>query len=144
MLVFVSLEFVGSDRDALRQAITMEAGTSRSALSLSLAAPARSAGDTGSLRVHLEAAAVPPRARLLVVLVQREGLQQVARGENGGRVLRHVGIARDFQQVVLPAAGQPLEAEATLRLPHDANDYRVVAFLQEGAGGPILASASTP
>ena len=97
------------------------------------------------LEVAVDLTASPAQGRLILVLVQNEGHQEVRRGENGGRTLRHVSIARQFRTLAEIASKQAYTGKASFALPEGAaaGDFHVVAFLQRGAGGPILASATT-
>jgi len=98
-----------------------------------------------TMHASAKLSASPFGGRLIAVLVQREVHQQVARGENGGRSLNHVSIARDFHDMGDMKPEQAFAGETTFALPGGSGsaDYRVVVFLQQGAGGPILAAAAT-
>lgn len=97
-------------------------------------------------RVHLDitTGAVAKDATLLLILTQDEGSQKVENGENGGRVLHHVQIARSFRRLALVRSGEPYQSSPTLALPQAiaGSGWHVVALLQQGDGGPVVGSAS--
>ena len=80
------------------------------------------------------------RGQLFVVLAEERSESQVSRGENAGRELRHVAVAR-----VLKSAGTinlhvPSATEVALPLQPEwgANGLRVVAFIQDPASGHVV------
>ncbi len=131
MIVNGQVEFVGSDRKRAQAEIQNGLQSTRN---LPLTAKAILSGDHVELTTVLEEP--PADCDLIAVLVQREGTQQVKAGENSGRQLKHVNIARalysarladDTQQrakIALPKGLKPEEAE-------------IVVFLQR-MGGNIL------
>lgn len=141
MIVEGRRQFVGSDRSALHAALSSEAGTPKVSIAMALSEDKRNR----TMHVSAKLGASPFGGRLIGFLVQREGHQQVARGENGGRSLNHVSIARDFHDLGDMKPEQAFAGETTFALPGGSGsaDYRVVVFLQQGAGGPILAAAAT-
>ena len=142
MVVGGQEEFVGSDRGRLVRSLAAAHADTRPALTLE-----RQAGSPPStllLKVHLQKAL--PGADLIAVLVENEGHQQVARGENGGRTLHHVSIARSFQELGRSGPDGSFEGEAKFTLPAGASaaGFHAVVFAQAGRGGRVLAAAATP
>ncbi len=140
MVVNGQYEFVGSDGRAAAQAIKQAALGDRVAVHLSDVV--RSADH----RVHfnVEVAAVKTDAVLVAVMAQDEGVQHVSNGENGGRTLRHVRIARSLQQVAKIAKGSGYHGSPSINLPEPiaGSGWHLVVFLQQGSGGPIVGAAS--
>src|ERR1700761_7073525 len=70
--------------------------------------------------------------------------KHVANGENGGRTLRHVQIARTIRQVASVKAGSAYAGTVSLDVPQAiaGEGWHLVALLQQGPGGPILGVAS--
>lgn len=141
MVVNGTRQFVGGDRGALRQALAAESG--RPALALTVARASDEKPRNMRVDVKLERSAVA--GRLMAVLVQNQGQQQVARGENGGRTLTHVDIAREFRDLGDVQAGRGFAGETVFTLSggERADGFHVVVFLQKGPGGEVLAVAST-
>ncbi len=141
MVVNGTRQFVGGDRGALRRALVEEAG--KPALALTVARVGDEKPRNMRVDVKLERSAVA--GRLMAVLVQNQGQQQVARGENGGRTLTHVAIAREFHDLGDVQASRGFAGQTTFSLPggERAAGFHVVVFLQKGAGGEVLAVAST-
>jgi hypothetical protein len=67
---------------------------------------------------------------LNVALVQLQAKTNVRNGENGGRVLSHINIVRDFKafETNRSATGN-IDLDIPKSLP--ANDCRVIAYLQD-------------
>jgi len=124
---------VGSDRAAAQEAVGRAAGEA-SAAWLRVAATRRGAG----VALAVDAAWDPQReAEVLVALVQPRATVKVSRGENAGRTLEHAAVARR-----LALAGRARGAFAgrlELELPAATRGWRAVVFVQEPAGGPVLA-----
>jgi hypothetical protein len=79
------------------------------------------------------------KAGVFVAFAADTGTQDVLRGENRGRHLRHVSIVKDLKQVgtlddrVRFKTRFPLESGA-----------RLIAFVQEAGNGPVWGSALMP
>ena len=141
MVIDGTYQLVGSDKSAAYADIARASASPK--VKISLTQPRQ---DVGShISVHLTTAAVSAPATLYAVLVQNHASQQVDRGENGGRTLTHVSIARTLKRVDTLSAGKPFDGDVTLALPsgQSANDIHVVAFLQQDSGA-IIGVATTP
>jgi hypothetical protein len=92
----------------------------------------------------LQTGTVDKDAQLLVVVAQDEGIEPVAGGENGGRTLRHVQIARTIRQVANVKGDSAYAGTVSLDVPQaiGGEGWHLVAFLQQGPGGPILGVVS--
>jgi len=82
-------------------------------------------------------------AVLYVALAENKTQTQVARGENAGKALAHVGVVRTLTQVGAIPLESPLTKEVTLPAQPEVgtNGLRVVAFLQDPSSGHILGAA---
>lgn len=141
MVVNGTRQFVGGDRRSLRTALAAESEKPSLALTV-----ARIGDETPhAMRVDVKLGQTAVRGRLMAVLVQNEGQRQVERGENGGRTLRHVAIAREFHDLGEVRPGHPFDGQTVFVLPggERADAFHVVVFLQKGAGEEVLAVAST-
>ena len=123
---------VGSHEPRVRAALA-DAASDAQPVGVALAATARG----GALGVDYAVTDAPHSARLHLLVVQREGGADVARGENGGRRLDHVHIVRGVETV---AAGR---GTTTLALPDGvgAHDVFVAALVQPGRVGAVLGAA---
>jgi hypothetical protein len=139
MVVNGRYEFVGSDAGAAAQALHQAA----EAMAVSLTISNLNATHN-HVAFSLQTGTVDKEAQLLVVLAQDEGIEHVANGENGGRTLRHVQIARTIRQVASVKAGSAYTGTVSLDVPQAiaGEGWHLVAFLQEGPGGRILGVSS--
>jgi hypothetical protein len=126
MVVDGQVQFVGSDARRARVAIA-EAG----ALAGRARVTVRREGD--AVFVEAPALLVGSKAELWVGVLRAEGGAEVARGENAGRTLRHVGIVR----TLVRGGTVTRERGASYRVVVGGGE-RVVAFLQEPGLGVIL------
>jgi hypothetical protein len=139
MVVNGRYEFVGSDAATAAREIQKAAGDATTPVTISGLQTTQN-----KVTFAVETGTVASPARLLVVLAQDEGMQHVANGENGGRVLRHVQIARSIQQVAEVKSNSAYKGNVTLDLPQPiaGSGWHVVVFLQQGSGGPIVGVVS--
>ena len=139
MVVNGRYEFVGSDAASASHAIEKASTSEATPITIS---DVRTIG--GHVTYEIETGTVSRDSRLLAVLAQDEGEEHVANGENGGRVLRHVQIARLVQQLATVKSEQSYKGSESLDLPPlvAGSGWHLVVFLQQGNGGPILGVAS--
>ena len=126
---------VGSREGQVRDAIRAALQTAPSA-AVELAATVRGR----EVRVAPRVTGAPEGARLHVALVQRAAEQEVTRGENTGRTLRHANVVRAFETV------DPAAPSVALALPDGlapAGAF-VVAYVQAARTGPVLGAGSAP
>ena len=80
-------------------------------------------------------------AEAYVVLADNSDTSQVARGENSGRTLSHVAVARVFSPAEHIAKNAVLNKEFRINAHSlNRNNLRLVAFLQESNHGRVLAA----
>ena len=126
MVVDGRVQFVGSDARRARAAIA-EAGA------VAGRAPVTVRREGEAVFVEAPALGVGSKAELWVGVLRAEGGAEVARGENAGRTLRHVGIVR----TLVKGGTVTRERGASYRVVVGSGE-RVVAFLQEPGLGKIL------
>ncbi|WPU94724.1 DUF1223 domain-containing protein [Mucilaginibacter sabulilitoris] len=82
----------------------------------------------------------PKRTKVVFVLVQKDAVSQVKSGENRGRTLGHVQIARSLASVDLNSSKT---GTMQLGLPTgtDAGQFEVIAFVQNANNGVITAAS---
>jgi len=137
-------QFVGSDSRALQAALVTESQRKRISLRI----------DSGQIKDNsvtftYTASDLPPKGALQLVAVLVDDMDQssVLRGENSGRKLTHVAVARAFAPLgVLREAGQH---STTLPLPpsflsNPSAGHHLVLFAQQGSGGPIMGIDTKP
>jgi hypothetical protein len=140
MVVNGSTQFVGSDARAALNALS----TPSTAAPIFLSVIQSASPNAGKLTASVKLDHAPAKGRLIAVLVQNRGSSAVARGENGGRTLIHVDIAREFRTLASLQKGQAFAGETSFALPANpqGSPFHVVAFFQASDSGPILAAAS--
>ena len=79
------------------------------------------------------------KANVYVAHAADAGVQDVLRGENKGRRLRHVAIVKDLTQVGTVDDRSGFRTEVRLD-----SGTRLIVFVQEPGNGPILGAALTP
>jgi hypothetical protein len=116
-------EFVGSNESKLRSAIQNELKTPPAA-SINL----ETTSDTRTVTVKC-ALGNAVNSVLNVALVQKQAEVQVKRGENAGKILRHIDIVRGFKKVAVLTDNPDA---VILYIPEglSAKDLKVVAYLQ--------------
>ena len=135
MVVDGSNEFVGSDERRAHSAIADAASKDKTEIHIS---DLRVEGDYFRFRLQADA----PRnqaAEAYVVLADNSDTSQVARGENSGRTLSHVAVARVFSPAEHIAKNAVLNKEFRMNAHSlNRNNLRLVAFLQESNHGRVL------
>ena len=128
-------EFVGSDEEAIRDAI---AGVLDSNQMVSLTFEAHQ--DKDRLEVHYQTSTIIKGNNLLLALVQKSAQTNVVGGENAGRSLSHVQIVRKLQTESLNESGN---GDVTVDLPKgfDSRSWEVLGLIQDKGTGAIKAAA---
>jgi hypothetical protein len=140
MVVDGASEFVGSDGSRAEKAIAKAAGGKKIELKAS------SLSRDGKIEVHVEGDGISHKpADVYLVLAQNSATSQVARGENSGRTLTHVAVAREFRQIGTLEPGKSFIKDVQVELKsaqlRDPGNLRVVVFAQERGAGSVLGSA---
>ena len=131
--------FVGSDQAAASAAIRKAVQEPKIPLSISkltrvdgqITLRVESPGDRSIKASH---------GRLFGALADEEVESRVSRGENGGRVLRHVSVVRVLKSVSTIDLHEPTATEIAIPVMRDwgARGLRVVVFIQDPNSGHVL------
>jgi len=135
--------FVGSDGREATLAIQRAMREHKIGISIS-----HVARDGNQVTAHIESSPSEQntevgKAVLYVVVADNRAESHVTRGENGGRNLAHVGVARVLRQVGTIDIESAFTKDVTLSIPPDAlpNGMRLVAFIQDPRSGHVLGVA---
>jgi len=136
MVIDGRFEAAGNDPGLVEREISRAAGLAKTA-TVTLSWTGGSA-----LQVAVEGAGDEPSAVLLAV-TEDSLTSSVARGENGGRTLRHSAVVRELSTLGSTSAGMfrgtvPLTLLASWKAP----DLRVVVFVQRPGNREIVGAAS--
>jgi hypothetical protein len=143
MVINGSEQIVGSDRAALLHAVEKEDGES-SRLSLRIVSLSVA---QNMLTVNFSASGDLPAhgADLIAVLADDSDRSSVLHGENSGRMLAHVAVARSIARVAkIQAAG-----ERTVQIPIPASfqntrGHHLILFAQTPGNGRVLSTDTRP
>ena len=129
-------EFVGSKASAAREAI-------RTALKrpsqVQVDLKAKWLKDRNAVSIAYALQGPIDNELMNVAIVQKQGSNEVPRGENAGRALSHVNIVRHFETVRLKRASGELSVEMPKGLA--PGDARVAAFVQNSKSANITGAA---
>jgi hypothetical protein len=128
-------QFVGSNAALLKRSVDTEIkNTSNRAIEFSAVG---ATGNTVQVAYKLDA---PANMAVNIALVQITAQTSVKRGENEGRVLRHINIVRDFKTI----SGPGQTGIASLALPKEMmpKECKVIVYLQHLKTREITAVAS--
>jgi hypothetical protein len=136
-------QFVGSNNAALQEALHND--LRRRHLDLSILSSAVQ-GDRLLVRFALKGAAQLKPLDIVAVLTDDADRSNVLRGENSGRDLQHVSVARDLIRV--GTASGDTEQSVRILLPESfrtrGSGHHVVLFAQEQHQGAIVGAATMP
>lgn len=135
-------ETVGSRGPQIEQMIGAQATRAHAKVDLEIARSAT----TNTVDVTLRTSSLPigaaDDAEALVAVVQDRGRVAVPKGENRGRTLDHVGIARSLRTVgAVPKGGASLKTNISIPTAINAPDgtsFSIVAFVQERSSRHVL------
>ena len=137
-------QFVGSDRRALQAALTAESQRKQIMLHIDSAQLAQ-----GSITFTYSASALPAKGslQLVAVLVDDVDRSNVLRGENSGRELTHVAVARSLAP--LGALHEAEQRSVTLPLPasfhsNAGTGHHLVLFAQQNGDGAVMGTDTKP
>jgi len=141
MVVDGTREFLGSSSADAEAALDKAAAAVKVSLKIS---DVRVEGD--SLKAHVETALLPSSvyaADVILAIALDHTESQVKAGENSGRHLTHVSVARAFSTVGSIASGDAFSKDVQIHLGQraDRSRLRVIAFLQEPGPGRIVGAA---
>jgi hypothetical protein len=136
MVVDGNFEFVGSDRQLANQAFEKARAVPKVAVRISAVKI-----ENGKVRAHIETDPLPSKSEVFVALALEHAQSQVLHGENGGRHLEHVAVARNLASVGNAAKGEAFTKDVSIAANASNLPYRVVAFVQEPNRGRVLGAA---
>ena len=136
MVVDGSESFVGSNRADAARAFQKQLPVPKVSIELS---PVHA--EKGQLSLRVVTGASPAKAEVFAALALDQAESQVARGENGGKHLEHVAVARRITKVGEIKKGEQLSQNVSLPVEKRPEPQRVVIFLQQPGGGKILGAA---
>jgi hypothetical protein len=143
MVINGSEQIVGSDRNALQRALQHE--NSRPQMPLHILS-ATIAGRVLNLSFSAGGAPVGQRVEIMAVFTDDFDQSNVGRGENSGRTLAHVSVARSLARI----AFVDRSVEKTMQLPLPASfdsgksGHHLILFAQASGLGPVLGTDSKP
>jgi hypothetical protein len=147
MIVDGRTEFPGGKQSLAFETIAKAARTPKAEVVITrLASDAQA---PGVARLGVSVRNLPPVAEgdtadVLLAITESDLATSVARGENEGRRLSHVGVARRLGVVGSATAGTPFAAETEVNIEGGwrRENLRVVVFVQERAGKRVLGAAT--
>jgi len=144
LIVDGRFRFVGSDEGEASSAIQKAIREPKVPISIS-----NVARDGQEVRAHLELPAADQgfrgkRVVLYLAIADNRAESHVARGENAGRALAHVAVARVLNQVgsIDLDSATAKDIAVTLQPGTGADGSRLVAFIQDPTSGHILGVAA--
>jgi len=143
MVVNGTEQFVGGDHARLAEALRREEKQS-SALAVRILA-ASVAGAELTVKYSVGGEFPSSGIDLIAVLADDADTSNVRRGENSGRTLTHVAVARSLTRVARAKAAT--EGTATIALPaayRSGERHHAILFAQKGEGGRILGVDTKP
>ena len=145
MVVDGDAQLVGSDEHEALRVIGNAAKATK--IPVSLSAPHLEG--TNSLAVHVDvkptlSAVKPISGLVLIALADESDQSNVRRGENAGRVLKHVAVVRTLTQVGTVEGSSGFSKDVTVSTENaNLQNLRIVAIVQEGTAGRVLGVGST-
>jgi hypothetical protein len=144
MVVDGKVEFTGSDAPRAEREIARARADAKVAMTISGMQPSN--GKEINFRLATEASPsgrAPQSMDVIVMVATPEAETQVQAGENGGRTLHHIDVARSIERVASIHRGEAFAHDLTIKLPPGiGNDFLLVAFLQESSTGTVWGVAS--
>jgi hypothetical protein len=135
MVVDGEHQFVGSDQSSVKDAVRAALARSRSTRLVLKARP-----DRDGVTASCDVAGAPDGSVLWVAWADAEDSSSPDRGENEGRRLHHVNVVRALESTPIRTGAST--STVHLRRPADGAGS-VVAWVQRGDVGPVLAGAVT-
>lgn len=136
MVVDGNEAFVGNDRAQAGRALAKAVQFPKLDVQISSARV-----ENGKVVAHVETAAVPSTAEVLIAIALDHAQSQVLRGENGGHRLEHVAVVKRLTAVGKAKKGETFSKDVAVPLDHPGQAYRLIAFVQEAGEGKVLGAA---
>ena len=151
MIIDGRAEFPGGNRNRAHEAIAEAARSPKASVRLSASAEGPEESKLGRVRLRVNVEKLPAiadgDAAEVLLAVTESGLSvNVARGENAGRRLSHVGVVRSLRVIgsIDGRSGGAFAADAVVELGEGVRreKARAVVFVQERAGRRVLGAAA--
>jgi hypothetical protein len=144
MVIDGAVQLNGSDGAAVAHAIEV----ARSHFKIPVRISSVSVANPKTLRVHVEAAALPAdskarKAEIFVVVALNHAESHVSAGENKGRDIQHVAVVESMDKVGTVEKGRGFDREVGVKVQSAADlaNLRVIAFVQEADGGEVVGAS---
>jgi hypothetical protein len=127
IIVNGQIQFVGSDEAKLRSSLESQLKSNSVSVIEATAAITTDKGVAVSYRLN------PSQDEIFhVALIQFRATTNVKKGENGGRILQHVNLVRDFRTILMEG-GKTIQGSVSMSIPVglSAADCGIIAFVQE-------------
>jgi len=141
MVVDGSSEFVGSNPRLAEKALGQAMRVPKLAVRLS-----RISVNKAGVQAHVETGLLSPdlkNAEVYAAVVLSHAESDVSRGENAGRKLSHVAVARTFKSVGALQGGDPFSRDIQVEVdkPKNSGGFRLIVFVQEPHQGKVIGAA---
>jgi len=138
MVVDGNAEFNGTDAQKAQAVIRQASGKKKVGIRIH-------AAGSGDGAATIEADSLPEgtahKANVYVAYAADSGTSDVLRGENQGRTLRYVSIARNIQRVGSLGGREMFKKQVPIRAADAPAGSRLIAFVQEAGSGRIWGAA---
>jgi len=143
MVINGTEEIVGSDSDGLQRALQKENSQPKVPLHI---LSATIAGGVLNVSFSMGAAADGQQVDIMAVLTDDSDRSNVGRGENSGRTLDHVSVARSLTRVatVLSATQKTVQVPLPASFASGRGGHHLILFAQTPGFGPVLGTDSKP
>ncbi len=151
MIVDGQAEFNGSNKNRAYEAIAIAAQTPKASVQIATPVQGQEEKGLGRLRLRVNVEGLPAisdgdNAEVLLAITESNLSTNVARGENAGRRLYHVGVVRSLTVIgsVDPQGNGAFTAEPVVEMGKGMRreNLRVVVFVQERASRHVLGAAA--
>ena len=144
MIVDGRVQFVGSNRDRARQAITDASRAAKARVDISLRGATAESANLAIRVSDLQGAWAGDSAEILLAITESGLRSSVSRGENAGRSLHHTAVVRALSSLgSIDSQAKSFSAEPVVRIEKKwkPENLKAVVFVQERASRRVLGAA---
>jgi len=144
MIVDGRVQFVGSNRDRARQAITDASRSAKARVQISLRGATVDSANLAISISDLQSAWTGDSAEVLLAITESGLRSSVSRGENAGRSLHHTAVVRALSSLGnIDSQSKSFSAEPVVRIEEKwkRENLKAVVFVQERASRRVLGAA---
>ena len=144
MIVDGRVQFVGSNRDRARQAITDASRAAKARVEISLRGATVDSANLAISISDLQSAWTGDSAEVLLAITESGLRSSVSRGENAGRSLHHTAVVRTLSSLGnIDSQSKSFSAEPVVRIEGKwkRENLKAVVFVQERASRRVLGAA---